>query len=229
MIEIPFVEFYQGLPEKVVQGYHWVLTHMPHVEWLVKADDDMFVRVKPMENYLRKYNPHTPIVIGHINPRSAVLRSGKWAESVYPLSIYPYWPQGSMGHIVSRRVAQYLTDHSSELHRYQGEDVSIGIWLDEAISHPKDPLPKVEYIHVPYLVTNQGVAMCDDTDYFMIGHDLTADQQQQCMDWGDDDVPIPDAWLDRNAQFPQRLNRRSHHHHHHQHHASVPSSPSSFP
>ena len=46
LIEVPKIEFYRGIPEKLVHAYHWSLRHLPLVRWLVKSDDDMFVRVQ---------------------------------------------------------------------------------------------------------------------------------------------------------------------------------------
>ena len=200
LIEIPFVEFYRGIPEKVVQAYHWTLTHLPQVQWLVKADDDMFVRVNPLQTYLRKYNPHVPMLIGKINPKSQVWRKGKWAETDYQRAFYPYWAQGSCGHVVSRSVATYIANHSSELIRYQGEDTSIGIWLQEAVAEHK--LPRVEYIHSADMFTNQGVKMCFDKGVFMVGHDFKPEDHEQCMAQGDDDVSLAHAWSDSDANFP---------------------------
>ena len=132
LLEIPMKEHYDRLPEKLLQAYHWVVHNLPHVEWIVKSDDDMYVRYHSLESYLKKYNCNSPMVIGEIIDKSPVSRHGKWAEFDYPYDYYPMWPKGSAGHVVSKEVAQYLSKMSESLHRYQGEDTSIGIWLDEA-------------------------------------------------------------------------------------------------
>ena len=61
LLEIPFEERYDRLPEKMMQAYHWVLTNIQNAGWIAKADDDMFVRVQNLERYLQKYNPDVPI------------------------------------------------------------------------------------------------------------------------------------------------------------------------
>ena len=206
LIEIPIVEHYRQIPEKVVQAYHWTITHLPHVQWLVKVDDDAFVRVSTIEQYLIRYNSHVPLLFGLLRSQALVRRTGKNAEVQYPYLHYPYWPQGSCGHIVSRVTAQYVARNSPNLQRYQGEDVSIGIWLDEANQdHDHQLLPDLQYIHIPKLVSPAKVKACHPNagTFFIVGHDLTPDDFQRCYDW-DDEIPIPrvQVWEDGPADLP---------------------------
>jgi hypothetical protein len=202
LIEIPIVEQYRQIPEKVVQAYHWSITHLPQTQWLVKVDDDSFVRVSTIEQYLIKYNSRVPLLFGLIKPRSLVRRTGKNADVEYPHLHYPYWPQGSCGHIVSRATAQYITSNSPHLHRYQGEDVSIGIWLDQAKDH-NQLLPDLQYIHIPKLVSPGKVKAChaDAGTFFIVGHDLTPIDFQRCTDWNDELPPLR-VWEDAPADLP---------------------------
>ena len=207
LIEVPMIEYYRGVPEKVVQAYQWSLTHLPHVRWLVKADDDIFVRVQSVERYLQKFNSYIPMLIGRIIMESPVNREGKWTEQEdYPYVYYPYWPQGSTGHIMSRPTAEYIVDNSPKLRRYQGEDVSIGIWLDEAKEKGGNALTNLQYIHVPRLVQNEGKGHCQEGTYLMIGHDMKPRDLEQCMKWNDELPPIR-AWMDDSAEFepPNRI------------------------
>jgi hypothetical protein len=50
-----------------------------------------------------------------------VHRDGKWAE-LYTGETYPYWPQGSCSHAVSRPVAEYVAQKAAAgaLTLYQG-------------------------------------------------------------------------------------------------------------
>ena len=129
IIEVPMEEHYQGLPDKVIYSYMWILQHIPHVEFIIKTDDDMFARVTSLEQYVEsRYNPYKPIIIGQIIPRSEVSKEGKWAEPNYNEEYYPYWAQGSAGYIVTRPIIEYIATNEISLYRYQGEDVSLGIW-----------------------------------------------------------------------------------------------------
>ena len=198
LIQIPMKENYRLLPEKVVQAYHWAIQTLPNAQWLVKADDDMFVRVQSLNHYLKKYNSQIPMVIGQIVPHSAVNREGKWAEPDYEPSYYPYWPQGSAGHVISRAAAQYISENSDSLHRFQGEDVSIGIWMDDAI---KQFGRDVTYIQAKRMITNDGTKQCGVHKYLMIGHDLTAEEVYDChLKFGKQTFQ-ENAWLDDPAEF----------------------------
>ena len=204
LCEIPMEDDYKLLPEKVVQAYAWALQYFPNLQWLVKADDDTFVRVNKLEDYLEKYNSNSPILIGKIVPRSMVAREGKWAEhSRYKQMYYPYWPQGSSGHIVSQRIAKYIVQNSENLHRYQGEDVSIGIWLDEA---NKLSRLKVTYIQAESMITMDGTSFCTESKYLMIGHDITPDGMKYCQEQSVSlsrlrQEPEKKAWVDSPANF----------------------------
>ena len=65
------------------------------------------------------------------------------------------------GHIVSRPVAEYIVEHQDELYNYQGEDVSLGIWMDESPLHAS-----MQWITSKH-VANKGD--CMDPNHWMIG------------------------------------------------------------
>jgi hypothetical protein len=203
LLEIPMKEHYRLLPEKVIQAYHWVLHHMPNIEWIVKADDDMFVRIDSLEHYLRKYNSNIPMLLGKIVPFSPVSRQGKWAEVDYEADFYPYWSQGSAGHVVSRATAKYIVDTSPTLHRYQGEDVSIGIWLDNARKSQR--LSHVTYIQAKRMITNEGTKWCGCNKYMMIGHGLSPDEVYDCFLKFGNRTFTENAWLDDPAEFENQV------------------------
>lgn len=201
LVEIPMQDDYTLLPEKVVQAYAWALETFTNLQWLVKVDDDTFVRVKALEHYLEKYNSHIPMLIGKIVPKSLVARDGKWAEHAhYQNTYYPYWPQGSSGHVVSKPIAKYIVDNSQRLHRYQGEDVSIGIWLDEA---QKLSDLQVTYIQAESMMTMDGIEYCKKPQYLMIGHDFTPDGMLHCSQQiiKEEKENYENAWMDGPADF----------------------------
>lgn len=53
---------------------------------------------------------------------------GKWAENEYHSVSYPPFACGS-GYVISRPVAKWIASNAQFLHPFQGEDVSLGIWL----------------------------------------------------------------------------------------------------
>ena len=82
-------------------------------------------------------------------------------------------PKGSFGHVVSRPVAEYVATHKDTLFNYQGEDVSVGIWLDE--SPLKDQIVWKSTTHF----ANHG--NCKDPNLWMIGHDITSPTMKACF------------------------------------------------
>jgi hypothetical protein len=132
IIQMPDIDVYRHLPQKVKFCYKWGLEHTT-AKWFVKIDDDSIVRVDALSSYLVKsYNSDEYVVMGHAVVSKRVKRSGKNAENDYKPSTYPKFPLGSVGHVVSKGVASYITENSDKLFNYQGEDTSIGIWLDES-------------------------------------------------------------------------------------------------
>jgi hypothetical protein len=107
--------------------------------------------------------------------------------------------------MVSRVTAQYIASNSPNLYRYQGEDVSIGIWLDQAKDH-NQLLPDLQYIHIPKLVSPAKVKAChqDAGTYFIVGHDLTPNDFQRCYDWNDEMPPVQ-VWEDAPADLPRPM------------------------
>jgi len=167
------VDVYRHLPQKLKEGYQWAMQNSL-AEWIIKTDDDSVVRVKALTKYLRTtLDASVPTVYGSISKGWGVHRAGKWAERTYAPPTYPAFPLGSHGHVVSRPVAQWIADNQHGLINYQGEDVSIGIWLDGS------PLKsKVKWVASKH-TANHG--NCFDPSLWMIGHDISAAKMRKCF------------------------------------------------
>lgn len=145
-----------------------------------------------------------PMVIGEIIYHSAVRRDGKWAEVEYKQDHYPYWPKGSAGHVISRAAAKYFSEMSPQLHRYQGEDTSIGIWLDEAKQNGL--WDDVVYIHAKNMFESHGKAACARPKYMIVGHDLHPDEMLECQEKYSSGEPfVENAWLDDPSEFADMI------------------------
>ena len=173
LIRIEEVDVYRHLPQKVKAAYARALD-LTAAAWFVKTDTDSVVRVDTLEHYLTtKYDAAKPVVVGHINRGSGVPRSGKWAELNYIKNTYPPWPQGSFGHVVSRPVAEYVVTHKDALFNYQGEDISLAIWLDES------PLKNQIVWKTTKHFANHG--NCEDPNLWMIGHNIKPSKMRACF------------------------------------------------
>eukprot|EP01048_Picozoa_sp_COSAG05_P000621 COSAG05_NODE_17_length_35518_cov_34.728084_36_plen_433_part_00 len=171
IVELPVDDGYAGLPDKVKHMYRWGIRRTQS-QWFAKVDDDCVVRVGTLAKHLaEKYSSKYPQVIGHIVNTAPVQRSGKWKEHDHvDLQYYPPYPHGA-AYIVSRPVAQYIADHSNSLHSYQGEDVSIGMWLAEASMN-------VQWNNSRHMQWEGGD--CFDKTQFTVGHRITADKMKRC-------------------------------------------------
>ena len=160
---------------------------------MLKADDDTFVRVDSVARYLQQLTPSNPTVVGRIVIGAPVWKTGKWADIDYKPAKYPPWPQGSCGYAVSRPVAEYVSKEKDRLHEYQGEDTSLGIWLNES------PFNKNIIWHNSRAFVNEG--KCDDPNSLVIGHLIEPAKMRTCYNALDETSKLPDHSLDR-AFYP---------------------------
>ena len=173
-----FIDVYRSLPKKLKAAYKFVYENLPqHIHWVLKVDDDFFVRPKAYEQFLlSKYSrkqapvPPPPVVMGgNIVYNHTPFTTGKWKEvPQYPNSTeYPPYPVGSRGHAVSRPVFKYVVENSDLLFDYQGEDVSLGIWLADT----KIGNSPITFVDASKQMKND--QECLDPHHLVVGHDLT--------------------------------------------------------
>ena len=173
LILVPMVDSYRALPRKLKESYRWGLKHAPAAKWFLKVDDDSVARVKELEFLLGSTRSEPMTSVGHIRRGSGVPRGGKWADWFKP-NVYPPFANGAQGHVVSRSAAQAVVDHDGV--EYQGEDVSLGIWLDEI---GKKTGKHVEYTHWPQHFVAHG--NCNDRSKVLIGHNIAVAQMKACF------------------------------------------------
>ena len=164
---LPMVDYYRALPHKVKLGFRWALQHA-QAQWVVKTDDDSYFVASEADKLFSTLDPTEMTVVGHIEREEKVAHSGKWAEySEYQSKFYPPFPNGA-GYVVSSGVAQYIADYDG--FEYQGEDVSVGIWLNESAS-------TVTWLHSDLFVTDGD---CTNTSRIVIGHNISPLKMRQC-------------------------------------------------
>ena len=170
------VDVYRTLPQKIKVAYTFIDKHLPRVEWIVKVDDDFFVQVDIFSKYLNsRFDSKQSILVGgRIMDEQKSHLEGKWKEvPQFPEGgLYPPFPLGSYGYAVSRPVASWLAQNQEILFNYQGEDVSIGIWLELK----KD----VKIKSASEVMSNDG--LCTDVSKLVIGHDIGQNKMRTCFD-----------------------------------------------
>ncbi|CAB9503792.1 acetyllactosaminide beta-1,3-N-acetylglucosaminyltransferase 2 [Seminavis robusta] len=190
---------YKALPYKVHYAIRWVASSFPHIQWILKADDDVVVRINTLRYFvLKNFNPVAPMVIGRIEPNSKPHRTGKWAEDPkFADEEYPPWAYGSTGYVMSRPVFDYVASEQS-LYYYQGEDASLGIWLYES---PLD----VSWIDSPDFSIQADQKWYDHQYSVVIGHDVSPEDMHQLFDQWQDPKNLEDMYHTNHTNTEGRI------------------------
>lgn len=72
------IDVYRSLSRKVKFAYTFALQQLPTAKWLVKIDDDFFVRIREFEEFITKtFNDTVPTLISGLIAESKPATSGK--------------------------------------------------------------------------------------------------------------------------------------------------------
>ncbi|ALC40405.1 beta3GalTII [Drosophila busckii] len=132
---------YANLTEKLLHSLD-ALTHHYEFSYLLKVDDDTYVKLDHLLNelvsYDRKllrqrasyrYDPMPQLYWGYFNGRANIKTKGQWREPNYYLSKnYINYALGG-GYVLSRKLCEHVANNSLLLSTYKSEDVSLGTWL----------------------------------------------------------------------------------------------------
>jgi len=136
LVILSLVDTYRNLPYKLLRYFNWLEKHRKY-DFVMKVDDDCYVDVERLFTKIEQFrSPRTVSIIGgksgiwwgRFRYNWYVEQYGKWAEFDYPASVYPAFACGS-GYVLSHDIVSWLVRNREHLHSYQGEDVSLGIWL----------------------------------------------------------------------------------------------------
>ncbi|XP_046795446.1 UDP-GalNAc:beta-1,3-N-acetylgalactosaminyltransferase 2 isoform X3 [Gallus gallus] len=122
------IDTYRNVPSKLLNFYRWTV-ETTSFDLLLKTDDDCYIDLEAVFNRIIQKKLDRPNVWwGNFRLNWAVDRTGKWQELEYPSPAYPAFACGS-GYVISKDIVQWLASNSERLKTYQGEDVSMGIWM----------------------------------------------------------------------------------------------------
>ncbi|XP_058650857.1 UDP-GalNAc:beta-1,3-N-acetylgalactosaminyltransferase 2 isoform X2 [Onychostoma macrolepis] len=128
MVFVDVVDTYRNVPLKLLQFYKWSVGNADF-KLLLKTDDDCYIDVDAvLLKTERKRLSQSSLWWGNFRQNWAVDRVGKWQELEYASPAYPAFACGS-GYVVSRDLVEWLACNAQHLKAYQGEDVSMGIWM----------------------------------------------------------------------------------------------------
>lgn len=129
ILMVDVVDVYRNLPLKLLKFYYWVALNT-NFNFTLKTDDDCFVHLEPVVKELkdRKLRGKERIWWSRFRTGWPVERVGKWRELDYTAPVYPSFACGA-GNMLSADLVRWLALNAVNLKPYQGEDVSVGIWL----------------------------------------------------------------------------------------------------
>ncbi|XP_048843556.1 UDP-GalNAc:beta-1,3-N-acetylgalactosaminyltransferase 2-like isoform X1 [Brienomyrus brachyistius] len=128
LVFVDMVDTYRNIPSKVLQFYKWSLRNTDF-RLLLKTDDDCYIDVDAVLRRIKdRHLSRKNFWWGNFRQNWPVDRVGKWQELEYSSPVYPAFACGS-GYVVSRDLVEWLAFNAEKLKAYQGEDVSMGIWM----------------------------------------------------------------------------------------------------
>ncbi|KAJ8248341.1 hypothetical protein GJAV_G00240970 [Gymnothorax javanicus] len=128
MVFVDVIDTYRNVPSKLLQFYNWSIGNA-EFSLLLKTDDDCYIDVDAVLMKIdHKRLCRSSFWWGNFRQSWAVDRVGKWQELEYSSPAYPAFACGS-GYVVSRDLVEWLASNANRLKAYQGEDVSMGIWM----------------------------------------------------------------------------------------------------
>lgn len=144
IVIVPYMDNYDLVVLKTVAICEYGVTKVG-AKYVMKCDDDTFVRVETVLKEANKVADNRSLYIGNINYYHKPLRNGKWAVTYeeWPEEAYPPYANGP-GYVVSSDIARFIVSEF-EKHRlrlFKMEDVSMGMWV-EKFNRSK----AVEYMH----------------------------------------------------------------------------------
>lgn len=132
---MPFVDYYGLITWKTIAICIFG-TEAVSAKYVMKTDDDAFVRVDEVLGTISKENVKHGLLYGLINYDAQPHRNAdsKWyiSPEEYPEKTYPPWAHGP-GYVVSNDIAKvvYTKHKEGSLRMFKLEDVAMGIWIAE--------------------------------------------------------------------------------------------------
>ncbi|XP_053203459.1 UDP-GalNAc:beta-1,3-N-acetylgalactosaminyltransferase 2-like, partial [Panonychus citri] len=136
IILVDNVDIYRNLPRKLVNAISWIVSSssssLQFADFILKTDDDCFIDLEKVTSKIKLLTSRESIWWGNFRRNNLINIYGKWSENDFPGSVYPSFACGS-GYVISIDIAKWINSNKDYLHYYQGEDVSMGIWLSSIL------------------------------------------------------------------------------------------------
>ncbi|CAL9122712.1 unnamed protein product [Musa textilis] len=133
IVIVPFLDSYDLVVLKTVAICEYGVRTVA-ARYIMKCDDDTFIRVDSVMNKVRKVSSDKSLYVGNMNYYHKPLREGKWAVTYeeWPEENYPPYANGP-GYVVSSDIAQFIISdfEKHKLRLFKMEDVSMGMWVEQ--------------------------------------------------------------------------------------------------
>ncbi|GLJ43943.1 hypothetical protein SUGI_0916000 [Cryptomeria japonica] len=133
IIIVPFMDNYELVVLKTVAICEYGVRNLS-AKYIMKCDDDNFVRVGAVLKEVKKISHGKDVYIGNLNYYHKPLRVGKWAVTYeeWPEEDYPPYANGP-GYIISNQIANFIVNqhYNKTLRLFKMEDVSMGMWVEQ--------------------------------------------------------------------------------------------------
>ncbi|XP_013604921.1 PREDICTED: probable beta-1,3-galactosyltransferase 17 [Brassica oleracea var. oleracea] len=133
IVIVPYMDHYDLVVLKTVAICEYGVSTVA-AKYIMKCDDDTFVRVDAVIQEAEKVKGRDNLYIGNINFYHKPLRTGKWAVTYeeWPEEYYPPYANGP-GYILSYDIAKFIVDdfEQQRLRLFKMEDVSMGMWVEK--------------------------------------------------------------------------------------------------
>ncbi|KAF3785196.1 Polyprotein P3 [Nymphaea thermarum] len=133
VVILPFIDRYELVVLKTVAICEYGV-HNLSSEYIMKCDDDTFVRVDTVLKEIKSISSKRPLYMGNLNLFHKPLRVGKWAVTFeeWPEEVYPPYANGP-GYIISGDIARFVVSRHTNrsLRLFKMEDVSMGLWVQD--------------------------------------------------------------------------------------------------
>ncbi|XP_071731637.1 hydroxyproline O-galactosyltransferase GALT6-like [Rutidosis leptorrhynchoides] len=144
IVIVPYMDNYDLVVLKTIAICEYGV-HTASSKYIMKCDDDTFVRVDAVLNEVKKIGDGKSLYVGNINYYHKPLRYGKWSVTYeeWPEEDYPPYANGP-GYILSSDVAESIAKkfEKHKLKLFKMEDVSMGMWVEQF-----NVTKRVEYVH----------------------------------------------------------------------------------
>lgn len=142
LVQRDFTDTFHNLTKKLILQFHWGHRYCPQARFLMSADDDVFIHMPNLIDYLHRQSGARDVWVGHVHKGSPPVRYRKSKyhvpEALYPWPSYPDYTAGA-GYVVSADVAAKIYQATLALNSSMYiDDVFMGICANYVGVSPQD-------------------------------------------------------------------------------------------